>query len=182
MPGLGAFGAAVVASPCFLPGVLLSSSKTSKSIIFPALPSAPRASAQHKINLVYSSTRNSHLSSRLPGWKETNFLLKHFPLDLLFSPRRKLRSGSCCCAVAAVLLVLGGQHGPGVPAQLGLLPAPCSHETWHTEEGNGFISHLAQLFFQASLVLLERFYLVRPGNKSRAVVGAELAGGVRSSQ
>lgn len=118
MPGLGAFGAAVVASPCFLPGVLLSSSKTSKSIIFPALPSAPRASAQHKINLVYSSTRNSLLS--FPGWKETNFLLKHFPLDLLFSPRRKLRSGSCCCAVPAVLPMLRGQHGPRVP--LGVAP------------------------------------------------------------
>lgn len=116
MRGLGAFGAAVVASPCLLPGVLLSSSKTSKSIIFPALPSAPRASAQHKINLVYSSTRNSRLS--FPGWKETNFLLKHFPLDLLFSPRRKLRSGSRCCAVAAVLLMLRGQHGPRVPPGL----------------------------------------------------------------
>lgn len=108
----------VVASLCFLPGVLLSSSKTSKSIIFPALPSAPRAGAQHKINLVYSSTRDSRLSSRLPGCKETNFLLKHFPLDLLFSPRRKLRSGSCRCAVAAILLALCGRHGCGVPAPL----------------------------------------------------------------
>lgn len=129
LPRLGALWARVVSRPCFLPGVLLSSNKTSKSIILHAFlfssPSCPQLlNSPHSTKLICFIPAHAIAAYLpwLPVCKETNFLLKHFPLDLLFSPPRKLRSGSRCCVVAAFSKRPGcnsgccGCFGAGIPA------------------------------------------------------------------
>lgn len=187
LPRLGALWARVVSRPCFLPGVLLSSNKTSKSIILHAFlfssPSCPQLlNSPHSTKLICFIPAHAIAAYLpwLPVCKETNFLLKHFPLDLLFSPPRKLRSGSRCCVVAAVfqapwvqlwvLWLLRSWHPRSwacSSSQPGLLPAPCSHKTWVGLGRRWLHFPLGPIIFQALSLLLERLCLASPINKNR---------------